>query len=385
MGQSTASSAASDLIQQLMPLRSDPARLCEVLASVDMALVGDAFAQLLARAASYDENGGKSSNRPRIPNETFEDVAAYLDRDTLDSMQLSCRFVLDFIRLRETDKLALRWIAHVHIGETLTSLEGGREVNYWLPITYIERGENDRQWLDNMHIISAFLRLSYCNRVVIDPPGLQSVESHTFLQKFNRYCGMLLEHLNATDTSVGVLTVRAEGCAYTAQRECFKLGDCVGTFKSVNEVRLNVADDTFEEVRAFDEIFFADMARSGVRCLEFRTTYDAIEVDVVTALAFGFAEPAAGGDRRLAGVELSADSNILAEVREASNELVGDQKVDFTFEFCKLRPAVIIDPLGFEKYNKGKGVWLFNDLQNKVIVEIKETKKFIKIHAYLRP
>lgn len=55
-----------------------------------------------------------------MPAETFENVAAFLDRDILDSMQLACCFMLDFIRVRETDKLALRWIADVQIGETMT-------------------------------------------------------------------------------------------------------------------------------------------------------------------------------------------------------------------------------------------------------------------------
>ncbi|KAH7708140.1 hypothetical protein AAVH_24599 [Aphelenchoides avenae] len=294
-----------------MPLRNDPGKLLELLEKQNLATIGEVGAKLLDNAAHAHENDTR--NRPTMPNETLEDVVACLDRDSLDSMQLSSRFMLNFIRVREMDQLALRWIAHVHIGETMTGLEGSLEVNYWLPITYMERGQNDRQWLDNMHIISAFLRLSYCNRVVIDPPGLQRDESRAFRQKFNRYCGMLLEHLNAPDTSVGVLTVRVEDCAYTAQH-------CIGAFKSVSEVRLNIADDIFADVSAFDELFFGEMACRGVRTLEIRTTYDAIEVDVVTVLAFGFAVPAAGGDRRLAGVELSADSNILAAIRECPED-----------------------------------------------------------------
>lgn len=55
-----------------------------------------------------------------MPVETFEDVVAYLDRDTLDSMQLACRFMLDFIRDKETNKLALRSITEVNIGKTIT-------------------------------------------------------------------------------------------------------------------------------------------------------------------------------------------------------------------------------------------------------------------------
>lgn len=53
-----------------------------------------------------------------MPTETFEEVAAYLNRDTLDSMQLACRFMLDFIRKRDMGKLALRSIPEVQIGHT---------------------------------------------------------------------------------------------------------------------------------------------------------------------------------------------------------------------------------------------------------------------------
>lgn len=98
------------------------------------------------------------------------------------------------------------------------------------------------------------------------------------------------------------------------------ISGCIAAFKSVREIRLNIADETFADVSAFDELFFGDLARRDVRSLEVRTTYDAIEVDVATALAFGFAEPAAGGDRRLEGVELNADSNVLATVREVMSD-----------------------------------------------------------------
>lgn len=67
------------------------------------------------------------------------------------------------------------------------------------------------------------------------------------------------------------------------------------------------------------------MARNGVRSFDFRTTDDAIEVDIVAALAFGFADSAAEGDRTLAGVQLTAENNILAEVRQviAMSRVVG--------------------------------------------------------------
>lgn len=51
------------------------------------------------------------------------EVASYLDRDTLDSMQLACRFMHDLIRVQETDKLALRNITDVEIGRTIAYVQ----------------------------------------------------------------------------------------------------------------------------------------------------------------------------------------------------------------------------------------------------------------------
>lgn len=73
----------------------------------------------------------------------------------------------------------------------------------------------------------------------------------------------------------------------------------------------------------FDQDFFGDSARRGVQSFEFRTKYDPIVVDMSAALAFGFAEPAAGCDRRLEGVELTAENDILAEVRQVISNRYG--------------------------------------------------------------
>ncbi|KAH7698072.1 hypothetical protein AAVH_34840 [Aphelenchoides avenae] len=110
-----------------MSLRNDPAKLHEALASFDTTHVGDAFAQLLAIAASVEGNDKKrrklARTHPQIPTETFMEVASYLDRDTLDSMQLACRFMHDLIRVQETDKLALRNITDVEIGRTIAYVQ----------------------------------------------------------------------------------------------------------------------------------------------------------------------------------------------------------------------------------------------------------------------
>lgn len=48
-----------------------------------------------------------------------------MDRDTLDSMQLVCRFVRDFIATldRRTALLALRWMDRVDIGKVMRCAE----------------------------------------------------------------------------------------------------------------------------------------------------------------------------------------------------------------------------------------------------------------------
>lgn len=54
MAKRTASSSVADLIQQLMPLRSDPDKFHEALARCDAVLVGEAFAQLISATASVE-------------------------------------------------------------------------------------------------------------------------------------------------------------------------------------------------------------------------------------------------------------------------------------------------------------------------------------------
>lgn len=49
-------------------------------------------------------------------NELFVEVMLFMDRDSLDSMQLACRFMLDYIRQREPTELALRRILKFNLG-----------------------------------------------------------------------------------------------------------------------------------------------------------------------------------------------------------------------------------------------------------------------------
>ncbi|KAH7713269.1 hypothetical protein AAVH_19383, partial [Aphelenchoides avenae] len=55
--------------------------------------------------------------QPLLPGETFDDVLKFLDRDTLDSAMLVCRFMFNAVGTPEVDHLAVRLVAEVSLGE----------------------------------------------------------------------------------------------------------------------------------------------------------------------------------------------------------------------------------------------------------------------------
>ncbi|KAH7708152.1 hypothetical protein AAVH_24611 [Aphelenchoides avenae] len=57
----------------------------------------------------------------------------------------------------------------------------------------------------------------------------------------------------------------------------------------------------------------------------------------------------------------------------------GDEKVDLKFTICMQSAGRHIDPTGFEEYRKSEQMWVFNYLQNKIIVEIKEFMRLVEI------
>lgn len=97
-------------------------------------------------------------------------------------------------------------------------------------------------------------------------------------------------------------------------------------FKSTNGVRLEMVEDNVLKEEAFDETFFIHLAQNGVRSIGFYTLSYLTElyieasvvIDIEAALAFGFAEPNAGGDRCLTGVAVSVKSEIFTEVRRVA-------------------------------------------------------------------
>lgn len=90
-------------------------------------------------------------------------------------------------------------------------------------------------------------------------------------------------------------------------------------FKTVNKVRLDVDFPDSSDKEYFDEEFFGSLALHGIRSLEL-CTYDEVKIAAKAALAFGFPEYSAEGDRQLAGISLKAKNNLLAKIRKVIYE-----------------------------------------------------------------
>lgn len=72
---------------------------------------------------------------------------------------------------------------------------------------------------------------------------------------------------------------------------------------------------------SFDEAFFLFAAECGVRSIRFEsdTINSLTGIGLLPALSFGFAEPAAGGDRSISGVDCETDDeNFLAHLVQVS-------------------------------------------------------------------
>lgn len=141
-------------------------------------------------------------------NELFVEVVFFMDRDSLDSMQLACRFMLHYIREREANELALRRIWNVHLGKmwryavvAVCKIFGDFSVGrpnpddegYWLP-----RAEIDFKCV---HGLLPYLRLAYCGSVYVLLETIQSIQSYEIA------CGMLFDDLNVRETHVESLDV----------------------------------------------------------------------------------------------------------------------------------------------------------------------------------
>ncbi|KAH7713298.1 hypothetical protein AAVH_19355 [Aphelenchoides avenae] len=114
-------SASEELIEHSEAAANDGVLLRELVENSDSDNITAVFAVLHTddSASSAPNNPEKTSNRPcpNTPNETFVDILLFMDRDTLEAMQLACRFLLEFVRDREVKELPLRSISQVDLVE----------------------------------------------------------------------------------------------------------------------------------------------------------------------------------------------------------------------------------------------------------------------------
>ncbi|KAH7709172.1 hypothetical protein AAVH_23560 [Aphelenchoides avenae] len=162
---------SDDVLEQLTLLRNDPLRVQQILESQDSATIAGIVTGLLNATISDAPNPAKhqkkAPNRPRMLHELFVEVMLFMDRDSLDSMQLADRFLLDYITKHEADELALRRISEVYLGDVCCGPDPDDE-EHWLPLMYLSRRiDNDKKIheFNCVHVLLPYLRLAYCKSV----------------------------------------------------------------------------------------------------------------------------------------------------------------------------------------------------------------------------
>ncbi|KAH7709174.1 hypothetical protein AAVH_23562 [Aphelenchoides avenae] len=357
---------SDDLLEQLKLACNDPLQVQGILESQNIATIADVVTRLLTATNSYVPNHAKKArNRPRMLNELFDEVMLFMDRDSLDSIQLACRFMLNYISKHEANELALRLISAVSLGEMwrANGLNADDE-EYWLPVMRLSRDdeEGDKVLVFNcVHGLLPYLRLAFCKAVYVTLNVIQSASATSY----EIACGMLFGNFDARETHVESLYVDCD------QGTVDILNRSINAFKSVKKVTMSTTSDELIEPEAFNEAFFASLAQRGIRY--FRSELDEnqenfLEIDASTALAYAFASPTADVSRELSGLECKIEKDFLQLVRKKASELDSRQRVDL-----KATIALIfydIDPTGFENYKTGEGKWVVNDLDNGLTLEI---------------
>ncbi|KAH7704425.1 hypothetical protein AAVH_28389 [Aphelenchoides avenae] len=371
-------SAPEDLVQHLKAAGNDAALLRGILESNDSASVAAALAALLTspstKAVSDVKRRKKARSQQSIPNETIVEIVLFADRDALDAWQLVCLFVRDFIHNREANELPLRPVAQVRIGK-FSRPKPGHDYwpQHWLPAVAVARG-SDFEVPDSVNRLVPYLRLAYCQSVYVDLRLTRCVRE----QLREAAYGAIFGDLILPNTSVELLEIYVDdGSAIVAHR-AFK------AFEALSKVvvKMDGRRSDPDWARSFDETFFISAAKCGVRSISFDTGSQYwIDINVLPALSFGFAEPTAGGDRSISSVFCALeDEDFLAQLIEKASELDGRQHIDFTFTIEDLSEP--IDPAGYEKYQNGEWSWLIDDLENGITVEIEEAEHSTEIHVF---
>ncbi|KAH7721736.1 hypothetical protein AAVH_10814 [Aphelenchoides avenae] len=368
---------SDDLVEQLKLVCNDPLKVQGILANQNIVTVADVVTRLLAATISETPNpakhGKKAHNRPRMLNELFVEAMLFMDRDSLDSMQLACRFMLDYIREHEATELALRQISTMSLGDVRRADGPNRDdEEYWLPVMRVSRYscDDDKELSFNcVHGLLPYLRLAFCQFVHVDLRTIQSASDASY----EVACGMLFGDLSACEIPVNWLSV------YSDQGSVDLLNRSIDAFKSVRMVCMETTSDDLIEPQAFNEAFFASLAHRGIRHFDSELKRRFLEVDAQAALAYAFAEPMNGVSREPTGLQFRNVMDFLKIVRKKAAELDGRQRVDLNATISLLT----IDPTGFEKYKEGEDKWVVNDLDNGLQLEIEEPGDYtVLIHVY---
>ncbi|KAH7709175.1 hypothetical protein AAVH_23563 [Aphelenchoides avenae] len=310
----------------------------------------------------------EANDRPRMLNELFVEAMLFMDRDSLDSMQLACRFMFDYIREHEANKLALRQISRVSLGDIRRVGSDGADEEYdWLSVMRVIRrsGDQDQELVFTcVHRLLPYLRTAYCEYVRVTLSTIQSAGAKSYLIA----CGILFDDLVARETThVGRLSVDSE------QGSVELLNRSIDAFKSVRKLEMIATSDELIEPEAFNEVFFASLAQRRIAYFDsgLDISVDSfLEIDAATAFAYLFAEPLNGVSRELSGVQCT-EKDLLKLIRKKAGELDSRQRVDLEATIGLYNPDRV-DPAGFEKYEEGEGKWVVNDLDNGMKLEIEE-------------
>ncbi|KAH7699391.1 hypothetical protein AAVH_33503, partial [Aphelenchoides avenae] len=322
-----------------------------------------------------------ANNRPRLLNELFVEVMLFMDRDSLDSIQLACRFMLAYIREHEANELALRRIAAVSLGDVRFAEDvNADDEEYWLPVMRLIRYDEDEKLVFTcVHGLVPYLRMVFCKAVYVTLETIQSAGA----TNYEIACGMLFADLNARSTDVDSLRVCSD------QGATDLLNRCINAFKSVRHLHMTATSDELFEPHAFNEVFFASLAHRGITCFDAKLDLNQagiLEINAGTAFAYVFAEPMNGVSRELRGVKF-VEKDILELIRKKAGELDSRQRVDLKATIDTVFYDYDIDFAVFEKYESGEGRWAFNDLDNGLILEIEDNavESILSIRVYSSP
>ncbi|KAH7722285.1 hypothetical protein AAVH_10142 [Aphelenchoides avenae] len=370
---SSASAAAPDeLIQLLQSSSNNPAALHDIISIQNTTgLVAVISSLLSSLELSRTTARKKARYRPALSDDSIIELILFMDRDTLDSMQLVCRFVRDSIATldRRTAKLALRLIRRVQVGDVM---------RVGTPVVELMRDEGQPdtllRYIDNM---GPYLRHAYCSSVMIDLQLLPHASGNNADFFYRRF----FDGLKAEETPVNSL------CLNTRKLASGLLTRCLQAFKSVKKLHHewvpHCVHDLDVSEATFDAEFFVHAASRGVCDLASITCVThvwpdegIVAIPFSAALAFGFAKPESGGDRELFLDHGELTGDLLTQLRQKASELDGSRHISFKFKLIDVRRGgSLMDVNGFEKYYKGDLTWRIDDLENGITVEIEEIEE----------